>query len=167
MTASPDLATAEKELKAARSAFNTARKTLDATLSRYGAREGAVDHVIHHADAYGVDHTVNVIAKTPNILDLQAAIPQTALSPIRTQLKHAYEAMHRADLAMADRENLARTRNPSHGKAILIADREVLFDANANTLRDRNSGDVVKADAKRVNTEQGGPNGKRDKDRDH
>ena len=166
MNASLELATAERELAVARRSFNTARSALDTTLSGLGAREGAADRLIHHADEYGVDHTLGVLAKTPATFDFTEAVPDKELPAVRAQLEAAYDAMHTVDLAMAKVENLARKANPAHRKAILIADQPYVFDAKADTLRDRDSGENVKANARYIETESGGPSAKREQERD-
>lgn len=166
MNASPDRATAERELAVARKSFNTARRALDTTLSGLGAREGATDRLIHHADEYGVDHTLAVLAKTPATLDFKEAVAEKEWPAVRAQLQTAYDAMHAVDLAMAKVENLARKTNPSQGKAILIADRAYLFTPSTDTLQDRGNGQSVKAGARVIVTEEGGPARKREQERD-
>lgn len=167
MNASPEIATAERELAVARRSFNTARRALDTTLSRLGAREGATDRLIHHADEYGVDHTLVVLAKTPDVFDFKEGVPDKVWPALRTQLDAAYKAMHVVDRAMAKVENLARKGNPSHNKTALIADKPYVFDAKKDTLRERDSGETVKAGASLIHTEEdGGPTRKREQDRD-
>ncbi len=166
MIASPEFAAAERELATALTIFNSARGALDTSLTQLGAREGAADRLIHHADEYGIDHTVIVLAKTPNTFEFTTTVPSTALPAIQTQLEAAYDAMHRVDLAMANRENLVRKGKPTHAKAILIGDKPYIFDFKADTLRNRDSGETVKADAHLVDTDSDGPSGKREQERD-
>lgn len=167
MNASPELATAERQLAVARRSFNTAHRALDTTLSRLGAREGATDRLIHHADEYGVDHTLAVLEKTPQVFEFKDGVPDKDIPALRLQLEAAYEAMHAVDLAMAKVENLIRTTNPSHKKAILISGKPYTFDAKKDELRDRDSGKTIKANAELVHTEEdGGPARKPEQDRD-
>lgn len=167
MNASPELAAAERELATARRSFNTARRALDTTLSRLGARDGAADRLIYHADEYGVDHTLAVLAKTPDVFDFKEGVPEKEWPFIRTQLEAAYEAMHHADLAMANSENLARKGNPTRAKAILIGDRSYVFDPKKDLLSDRDSGETITAAGTHVHTEEDdGPTRKREEDRD-
>ena len=165
MNASPERVAAERELAMARRSFNTARRALDTSLTRFGAREGATDRIIHHADEYGVDHTLAVLGKTPATFDFNGAVPEREWPAVRAELQAAYDAMHAVDLAMAKVENLARATNPSQGKAILIADRAYLFNPSADALQDRDSGQSVKAGARVIDTEDGGPARKRKQDR--
>ena len=166
MNASPNLATAEREFATARSSFNTARRALETNLSQHGAREGAADRLIHHADEYGIDHTLQVLAKNPTAFDFEESIPQREWPALRTLLETAYEATHAVDLAMAKIENLARKGNPARAKAVFIADKPYVFDPKADTLLDRDSGETVKADARVIETEDDGPSGKREQERD-
>ena len=167
MNASPELATAEGKLATALRSFNTAHRALDTTLSRLGAREGATDRLIHHADEYGVDHTLIVLGKTPQVFEFKDGVPDKEMPALRLQLEAAYEAMHAVDLANAKVENLISASNPSHKKAILIAGKAYTFDAKKDELSDRDSGATIKADAHRVHTEEdSGPARKREQDRD-
>lgn len=167
MNASPDLATAERELAMARRSFNTAHRALDTTLSRMGAREGATDRIIHYADEYGVEHTLTVLGKTPLVFEFNEGVPEKDMPSLRSQLEAAYDALHVSDLAMAKVETLLRKSNPAHAKGILIAGKTYVFDAKKDLLHSRESGDVVKAEATHVPTEEdGGPARKREQDRD-
>ncbi|HEX2842170.1 hypothetical protein [Hyphomicrobium sp.] len=166
MNASPELAAAERELATARKQFNTARRALEATLSQHGAREGAADRLIHHADEYGVDHTLAVLSKTPEVLDIKDVLPAASVAALRTPLQAAYEAMHRVDLAMAKVENFARKGDPSRAKAVLIADKSYVFNAKQDTLRNIDSGETVKAGSRVVDGESSGPGKKREPERD-
>lgn len=167
MNASPELATAERELAVARRSFNTAHRALDTTLSRLGAREGATDRLIHHADEYGVDHTVTVLSKTPQVFDFNDGIPDKDMPAVRSQLKAAYEAVHAVDLAMAKVENLLHKGNPNHAKGILVSGKAYVFDPKKELLHGRDSGETIKAEASHVKTEEdGGPARKREQDRD-
>lgn len=167
MNASSEFATAERELAMAQSSFNTARRALDTTLSMLGAREGTTDRIVHHADEYGVDHTLSVLNKTPDVFDLEENIPEKEKPAIHTQLQTAYETMHAVDLAMAKVENLARKTNPSREKAILIGSSLYVFNSKTDTLHNRDNGETVRADARTVGTEEdGGPQRKTEQDRD-
>lgn len=167
MNASPELATAERELAVARRSFNTAHRALDTTLWRIGAREGATDRLIHHSDEYGVDHTLAVLGKTPQVFDFNDRVPDKDMPALRSQLETAYDAMHAVDLAMAKVENLVRMTNPSHKKAILIAGKAYTFNAQKDELSAREGDQTIKADAQLVHTEEGGGSArKREQDRD-
>lgn len=167
MSPSPELAKAERELAVARQSFNTARNDLNTILSRLGAREGATDRLIFHADEFGVDHTLLTLSKTPEVFNFKAGIPDTEWPAVRAHLEAAYDGVHQVDLAMAKVENLARKTDPSHTKAIVIADKTYLFDARTDTLSDRDTAEVIKADARVVYTEEdGGPQRKLDQERD-
>ena len=167
MNASPELATAERELATARRSFNTAHRALNTTLSRLGAREGATDRLIHHADEYGVDHTLTVLEKTPQVFEFKDGVPDKDMPALRSQLEAAYDAMHICDLAMAKVESHLRKNNPAHVKGILIAGKPYVFDAKNDLLQGRESGEIINADARRVQTEEdSGPTRKRDQDRD-
>lgn len=166
MNVSPDLATAERELAAARRSFNTAHRALDTTLSRLGAREGAADHLIYYADEYGIHHTFSVLSNTPATLDLDDVLSERALSDVQAQLIAAYHATHAQDRAMANVENLKRQSNSTHHKAILIGSRAYVFNATNDTLHDTDTGVTVKANARVVETESGGPSQHREPERD-
>lgn len=166
MNASPELATAERKLAMARRSFNTAHRALDTTLSSLGAREGATDRLIHHADEYGVDHTLSVLAKTPAVFDFDDAVPEKEWPALRTQLEAAYDAVHAVDLALGEVETLIRKTNPSHAKSVFIAGRQFVFNSKNDTLQDRESGETIQAGARLIETEDGGPSRKRDQDRD-
>lgn len=164
MNTPPELTAAEQELNAARASFNIARLALNTTLSTVNAREGASDRIISHADEYGVDRTLSVLAKTPAVLDLPA-VPQPALASIGQQLEHAYDANHRLDRALAARENLLRKDNPAHAKAINIGGRDMVFDDANDSLHERGSDAVIPAHATRVDP-KGDMDSKTDKDQD-
>ncbi len=166
MNASLELTTAERELTVARRSFNTARRALETSLSQHGAREGAADRLIHHADEYGIDHTLQVLAKNPATFDFKESFPEKEWPALRAQLETAYEATHAVDLAMATVENLVRKDNSTRAKAILIADTPYVFDPKADTLQERDSGETVKADARVVETESNGTSKKREQERD-
>lgn len=166
MNASPELAAAERDLAAARKSFITARRALEATLSQYGAREGAADHLIHHADEYGVDHTLAVLNKLPATFGFGQPLTAVAMAAIRTPLLSAYEATHRVDLAMAKVEKLARKSDPTRAKAVLIGDKPYVFNAENDTLRNRDSGETIEAGARVVDGESSGPSAKRERERD-
>lgn len=166
MNASSELATAERELATARRSFNTARRALETSLSQHGAREEAADRLVQHADEYGIDHTLQVLAENPTMFDFEERIPEKVWPALRVQLEAAYEGTHAVDLAMAKVENLARKGNPARAKAIFIADKLYVFDPKADTLLDRDSGETVKADARVIETEDDGPSGKREQERD-
>lgn len=166
MTASPSSSSADKELMDARKSFHIARAELDTTLKRNNGRDTAVDRLVYHADDYGLDLTLDKLTKAPATFDLDQPLSETALSAVCLQLRKTYDAMHRLDLAMAETEDIARKQNPDHVKAILIGGREYTFDPAANTLKDRNTGDIVRADYTFVASGSGGKAKKLDRDRD-
>mgnify|MGYP007037751534 CR=1 FL=1 len=147
MSPSPELTAAEQELNAARASFHIARLALKTTLLSVRAREGASDRLINHADEYGVDHALSVLATNPASLDLPS-LSQTLLASISAQLQAAYDANHRVDRAMAARENLARLADPARAKAFIAGDREIVLDPATGSLHDRATGTTMPAHAK-------------------
>ena len=126
MQNSPELAKTERQLNTARVTFNVARMELGTILSGLKAREGASDRLIYHADEYGVEHTMKVLAKDPSSFELPGPLPASAMARIENNLARAYKANHDVDAAMAEHENLAAKVDPSRPKAILLDGKEVI-----------------------------------------
>lgn len=164
MAASTPLDKAQQEFAEAQASFHIAYKALETTLATHGARDKAAEHLLHHADCYGVDHTMALLATSPDMFDLRGPFSSNALSAVSKDLQVAYDASHRMDLALASRETLAMKDNPSHHKAIQIAGRECIIDAAADKLIDRESGRASKANLTYVSGETAGK--PRDKERD-
>lgn len=140
MQNSPELANAERHLNTARVTFNVARMELGTILSGLKAREGASDRLIYHADEYGVEHTMKVLAKDPSSFELPGPLPASAMARIENNLARAYRANQDIDAAMANRETVAATGDPSHPKAVLFDGKELIPDPATGGLRDKASG---------------------------
>lgn len=142
MQNSPELAKAERQLNTARVTFNVARMELGTILSGLKAREGASDRLIYHADEYGVEHTMKVLAKDPSSFELPGPLPAGAMARIENNLARAYQANHDLDAAMAERETVAGKGDPTRPKAILFNDKEIVPGKSGDAL-DRATGKVV------------------------
>lgn len=163
MAASTARDKALKDFIEAQASFLIAYKALETTLTHHGARDKTAEHLLHHADGYGVDHTMAVLAKSPDMFEMRGPLSTTALSSVSKDLEAAYEASHRLDLALAAREEIAQKADPSHQKAVNILGREYTIDPASDTLIDRVSGRSSKASLTYVTGDDGGK--PRDKER--
>jgi len=130
----------EQRLNSARITFNLARASLKTTLGKWKPREGAVDRIIHYAEEFGIEHTLEQLVATPQLFDLGAQPSKADISDIRSGLYSAQAAHYLMDRAMAAREAMLTADNPTHVNAIIVGGREVELHPDKGLMRYRDNG---------------------------
>lgn len=134
MANSSDLTAAERKLAGARISFNIERQQLQTVLQRLNAPPASHDHLINAADEFGVDHALSTLGKDPAAFGIDRSVREADIALLRPLLAKAYEAGHRVDAALAEREALLLSRNPGHVKVFQVGDEEVAYDPERRVL---------------------------------
>lgn len=140
MSTPRDIKAIECDLTGAVMGYNASRINLRNTLRSLHLRARSEDRLLNLVEEFGVDHALKVLAETPEVLDFERAPTLAELAQVKPQLTAAHDAQGRADLLMAEKENLLREKDPSRPKAILVAGRETVVDTTRGVAIDVETG---------------------------
>jgi len=133
----------DREFDVHRRAFDTARRALAAELGVLTTAKEVEDLVISRAEEYGVDHTLEALAKSPRDFALDRAPSPDQMAMIKSVLTAAYEANAAMDRLLGERERQRNGGNFAGKSSVLqIFGREATFDPDKETLRYADTGEV-------------------------
>lgn len=133
----------DRQFDAHRRAFDTARRALAAELGVLTTAKDVEDVVVSRAEEYGVEHTLEALAKSPKDLCLDRAPTSEQLAMIKPQLIAAYEANGAMDRLLGERERQRNGGNFAGKPTVLqIFGRKVTFDREKETLHYADTGEV-------------------------
>lgn len=137
-----DMRHIERDLRNARQAFDLNRLVLSNKLVAFEARDGAEDRIINHADEFGVDHTIDTLKNSPEVLDLGRAATEREAEGFRLPLTKAQTQADLVSQYHAEKEDRLQAANPQHQRSVMVNNRPMIYDPEANKAHWQDTGEV-------------------------
>lgn len=129
--ANPDVTALQQQIAAARTRFLVAKRSLDALVGPVAA-----EHLIGHADEFGIEDALRVVREDPDGFELTAPLSSAVFAALHVPLDVAYVANSDMDTLVFKREALLKSADPTRPQVFNVMGREVEFDPVRLTLRD-------------------------------